>query len=516
MLHGRLPGARWLFLARGAAGGAGPEHLGSRQPRMRRKTPQRSRPAPPAREEPHDAAAPTPTPPAMAATEAVTATAAEEPVAHTTPAKLWHVIFIAVVAIVFTALWLAVYGVLSGALWPANYITARRWTIPVGVLVFSLIVGLAQKYLRAPTVIHGGVVNAFKGGENPDYTTFPGALVSAYASLLSGASVGPEAPLGVLVQDIAEWIREKLKLARESALGFRIAALASAYNGIIGSALFTGVLATEIGVGGSNALAFLVWNLLAGVIGFTFFTVLNLHVFAKYIPFTPIGQLTLPHFGVAIALGVLGALVAIFVSLAFRVFGTVIERIFGGRVVWRALAAGVVIAIAGFFVPAVMFAGETQIFPMVDNPASYGVLALLGLGILKLLLLALSFKSGFLGGPTFPILFACTMFGLALSLLFPGVPVSLFVLCIEAAAITLALRAPLTAILLVAVVGTADPNEIALLVLSSVVALIVGGAVQGLLARRAKAQTMSDVRPASTSASAAKAPPASPGAEAPA
>lgn len=509
MLPGRFPRMRWLFLARGVAGGAGPEHLGRRRRRMRRETPQGSRPDLSAPEEPRDAVGPTPT------TGAVTATAAEEPLAHATPTKLWHVIFIAVVAIVFTALWLAVYGVLSGALWPANYFTVRRWTIPVGVLVFSLIVGLAQKYLRAPTVIHGGVVNAFKGGDNPDYTTFPGALVSAYASLLSGASVGPEAPLGVLVQDIAEWIREKLKLARESALGFRIAALASAYNGIIGSALFTGVLATEIGVGGSNALAFLVWNLLAGVIGFTFFTVLNLHVFAKYIPFTPIGQLTLPYFVVAIALGVLGALVAIAISLAFRVFGTLIERIFGGRVVWRALAAGVVIAIVGFFVPAVMFAGETQIFPMVDNPASYGVLALLGLGILKLLLLALSFTSGFLGGPTFPILFSCTMFGLALSLLFPAVPVSLFVLCIEAAAITLALRAPLTAILLVAVVGTADPNEVALLVLSSVVALIVGRAVQGFLARRAKTQTMSDDRSASPSA-AAKASPAPHGTEAPA
>lgn len=506
MLLGRLPGAQWLFLARGVTGDAGSEHLSARRRPRPRERGQDSISGPSARPgSEQDTTKPT--------AAAVPATTGADRSAHATPTRLWHVVFIAVVAIVFTALWLAVYGLLSGTLWPANYFTVRRWTIPIGVLAFSLIVGLAQKFLRAPTVIDGGVVNAFKGGENPDYTTFPGALLTSYASLLSGASVGPEAPLGILAQDIAEWVREKLKLAQETALGFRVAAMASAYNGIIGSALFTGVLATEIGVGGSNALAFLMWNLLAGVIGFTFFTVLNLHVFAKYIPFTPIGQLTLPYFLVAIALGVLGALVAIFVALAFRVFGAVIERIFEDRVVWRALAAGVIIAIIVFFVPAVMFAGETQIFPMIDNPASYGVLALLGLGILKLLLLALSIKSGFLGGPTFPILFSCTMFGLALGLLFPGVPISIFVLCIEAAAITLALRAPLTSILLVAVIGTADPNEIALLVLSSVVALIVGHAVQGLLARHAKTQTMSDARPPSASAS-AKASPAPHGTEA--
>ena len=311
-----------------------------------------------------------------------------------------------------------------------------------------------------------------------------------YCSLLSGASVGPEGPLGILVEDIAEWMRVKLKIGRDTALGFRVAALASAYNGIIGSALFTGVFATELEVGGSNALAFLAWNLLAGVIGFTFFMLFKLPIFAKYLAFAPISHLTLPYVVYAMLLGALGALVAIFIALAFQVIGALVERVFHGRVVLRALGAGVIIAIVVYFVPEVMFAGEKQIFPMINNPASYGVLALVGLGILKLLLLALSFKSGFLGGPTFPTLFACTMFGLALSLLFPGVPVSIFVLCIEAAAITLALRAPLTAILLVAVIGTADPVEIALLVLSSVVALIVGHSAQQLMARRAARATI--------------------------
>ena len=50
------------------------------------------------------------------------------------------------------------------------------------------------------------------------------------------------------------------------------------------------------------------------------------------------------------------------------------------------------------------------------------------MAVVKLLLLALSFKSGYIGGPLFPIIFSSTQIGLALNLVFPGVPVSIFVL----------------------------------------------------------------------------------------
>jgi H+/Cl- antiporter ClcA len=66
------------------------------------------------------------------------------------------------------------------------------------------------------------------------------------------------------------------------------------------------------------------------------------------------------------------------------------------------------------------------------------------------------------------------MTGLALRLVFPTVPVGIFVLCTISAVVTLALGAPLTAILLVIVIASANQNISALLVLSSVVALILG------------------------------------------
>jgi chloride channel protein, CIC family len=401
--------------------------------------------------------------------------------------KIWLVILFGFVAIAFTALWLWIYDWLNRIVWSNDFVISHTWTIPVGVVFFSLLVGLAQKYLRAPTVIHGGFTESIREGGHAktDSSTFVGALVSSFCSLLSGASVGPEGPLAFLIQDIAAWLGEKMRVGEDSSFGLSVASLASAFNGIVGSPVFTAVFATEFQVGGKEfSYAFLTWNLLAGAIGYLFFTLLKLPVFAQYIPFTPISTLTFPYVLSAILLGLVGSLLAIFIGGCFQFFGTVMAK-FGDRVVLRTLVAGVVIAVVVSFVPEVMFAGARQIFPMISDPAHFGVWLLLLFALLKILLLALSFKGGYLGGPIFPTLFASTMIALALSLLFPTVPLSILVLCIESAAVGLLLGAPLTAILLVAVVGTYNPYSIALMCLSTAMAMFVGAGFKWLMAQRA-------------------------------
>src|SRR5215470_2243618 len=202
--------------------------------------------------------------------------------------KWWEILLIALIAIAFTALWLGAYNWLNSAIWSNSFVAHNRWMIPVGVVVLSLLVGLTQKYLRAPNVIHGGFVEAIQGKTGPnDPSTFPGTLLSSFLSLVSGASVGPEGAIAFLVLEISTWVRDRLKIAKGTALGFDVAASASAFNGIIGNPLFTGVLATELQVGGNANFVFLAWNLLAGVIGYLFFTLLPCPVFAKYVAFTP-------------------------------------------------------------------------------------------------------------------------------------------------------------------------------------------------------------------------------------
>jgi len=400
------------------------------------------------------------------------------------PARLGAVLFIAVVAIIFAIGFLVLWSYLDRLVWSDRILSANPWAMPALVLFFSLIVGLCRRYLHAPSVIHGGFVEAVRGDADlPDYRLFPGAFISSLASLLSGAVIGPEGALGVLVSEISAFVRPRLRVPASLAAGYDLAALASAFNGLIGSVLFTGVFATELQAGRPrSALQYLVWNLLAGAVGFIIFRLMGLPPFAQSIPFPPTGLAPI-YVLVAVLCGVIATGIAIGSGAWLQVVEKVMDRAFGERVVLRVMAAGVLVAAVGFVFPDLLFSGESQIHGIIADPARYGAALLLLMAVLKLGLFGVSIKAGYIGGPLFPILFSCTLVGLALNLLFPTVPVGVFVLCIEAGAFAVALGAPLTAILTVALVGMADQDTIVLLVVSVATALLLSAEAMKRIAR---------------------------------
>jgi H+/Cl- antiporter ClcA len=401
--------------------------------------------------------------------------------------RVWMVVVIGVVSILFAIIWLSVYDFLNQVLWQNDFVASNRWVLPVGVVVFSLLVGLGQKYLNAPNVIKGSAIDAIKGGEEVSYKRFPGTLLSSFTSLLSGVAVGPEGPLGFLVQEITGWIESRFKFTKEGRTGFMTAALASAYNGIIGTPLFTAVLATEVAGTKKNRLLFLGWNLLAGVIGYFIFTLSGLHSFLGSVPFPPLQTQNIVFVVYAIILGAIGTLLVVFLAIAFQFFGKLMKR-FNEKVVLRALVAGAITAVVVYFIPEVAFSGETQIHTIVGSAAQFGIATLLLYAVLKILLLAVAFKGGFLGGPTFPILFSCTMIGLAIGLAFPSLPVILLVTCIEGAALTLLLGGPLTAILLVGAVASEGLTDIyldGLIIVAIVTSMIIGLFLKSVMEKRA-------------------------------
>ncbi|NLX48483.1 MAG: chloride channel protein [Methanospirillum sp.] len=403
------------------------------------------------------------------------------------PARLGAVVLIAVVAIVFSLGFLILNGSLERLVWAENVLLVNRWMIPILVVLFSLVVGLSRRHLRAPSAIDAGFVEMVRGdGESGDYRQFPGAFVSSLASLLSGASIGPEGVLGVLVSEISAFLRPYLRIPKSAASGFDLAALASAFNGLIGGVLFTGVFATELQSGRAKSpLQCLVWNLIAGAVGFLVFRATGFQAFAEMIPFPPAG-LTAALAVVAVLCGVLATVIAIAIGAWLQVAEKAMDRIFGERVVLRVVGAGLVIGLVCYVFPDLLFSGENQIHDFIADPAFYGAALLLLLAVLKIALFGISIKAGYIGGPVFPIIFACTLIGLALNLLVPGIPAGVFVLCIEAGAIAVALGAPLTAILLVSIMSGADQDMVVLLVLSIATALLLSAeAMKRIEARRA-------------------------------
>lgn len=399
------------------------------------------------------------------------------------PARLGAVVLIALVAIVFSLAFLVLNGFLERLIWTEGVLSENRWLIPVLVLLFSLVVGLSRRYLHAPSAIDAGFVEMVRGdAAPPDYRLFPGAFVSSLASLLSGASIGPEGVLGVLVSEIAEFIRPRLRIPDSAAAGFNLAALASAFNGLIGGVLFTGIFATELQAGRAKSpLQCLVWNLIAGAVGFVVFRAAGFQSFASMVPFPPTG-LTPLYVVVAVLCGVLATGIALLTGVWLRVVERGMDRLFGELVLPRVLAAGAIVGAVCFVFPELLFSGESQIHDFVGSPALYGAGLLLLLAVLKVVLFGVSIKAGYIGGPVFPIIFSCTLIGLALSLIFPGIPAAVFVLCIEAGALAVAMGIPLTAILLAALLSGADQEMTVLLVFSVATGLLLSAEVMKRLA----------------------------------
>jgi H+/Cl- antiporter ClcA len=149
----------------------------------------------------------------------------------------------------------------------------------------------------------------------------------------------------------------------------------------------------------------------------------------------------------------------------FRISAAFFGR-FEGREVERALVAGVIFSVVGVFAPILLFSGETQVKTVSADPAAYGPALLVAIAVVKLALLAVAFKSGFLGGPTFPAIFASVCVALSIGLLAPGAHVDVVIGGVMAGFLVVLFKAPLMVILLTAVMLQATTELIALILLA--------------------------------------------------
>jgi H+/Cl- antiporter ClcA len=170
--------------------------------------------------------------------------------------------------------------------------------------------------------------------------------------------------------------------------------------------------------------------------------------------------------------GLLGLVLALVSGALFRVASAVFGR-FQGREVERALAAGLVFSSVGMVAPILLFSGQTQIKEIAADPGAYGPALLLVMALVKLALLAIAFKSGFLGGPTFPGIFASVCVALAIGLLLPDVRIDVVIGGVMAGFLVVVFKAPFMVILLTALMLQASPELTALIVLAVAVVMIV-------------------------------------------
>lgn len=413
----------------------------------------------------------------------------ESPVTPSQPVHPYvHVVIVAVIGAVGVLAWLIVYEALNKLLWENAVVTANPWLFPAICLPFSLLVGLLVKYRHAPTNLDESMLDSLSGDVSKiDWRTLPINVVMAMVSLLSGAVLGPEGGIGGIASKIAALYNDKVGIPAEQRSRLVFSTLASAYNGLVANPLFTGVLGSELIRDPEAKARNLPANLMGGAIGYLIFVAAGLSGLDDYLHLSPDQPLTPVDLVASVLCGLLGLGLAIIAGGLFRASSAIFGR-FEGREVERALAAGLVFSVVGVVAPILLFSGETQIGTIVNDQASYAPLTLVAMAIVKLALLAVAFKSGFLGGPTFPAIFAATCVALAIGQVLPGLRIDVLIGGIMAGFLMVLFRAPFMVILLTAVMLAATPELTALIVLAVAAVMIVQPYVLAAIAARGAAR----------------------------
>jgi H+/Cl- antiporter ClcA len=268
-------------------------------------------------------------------------------------------------------------------------------------------------------------------------------------SLISGASLGPEAPLADACGGIGTLVSDRLKFDEQETRTMGYSGISGMLAAFITNPFGGALLGLESAQGGVTGKKGYFWvlfpSLLASAVSTVVFVLLSgvffetLYVFPAYTP-------RLVHMIYAVPLGLLGGMVGVL----FMVFLQRLQIFFlrmKGHVVMRGLLGGLGMGIIGALLPLTLFSGEAETAELIINYAEIGVLMLIVLAGSKLLATSLLLATGWKGGYIFPIMFAGVALGLALDLLFPGIPIAVTVAATMAGALVAALRAPLFAAL---------------------------------------------------------------------
>jgi len=371
------------------------------------------------------------------------------------------VALLGIVSAVVTFVFMALVNQGIALIWERGRLTlgldARLFTLLVCTLG-GLLVGLLVKLFGDHNAIFSELMQEFGKTGRFNYRHAPGIVITAFISLIAGASLGPEAPLADACGGLGTWASDKLKLDERETRVMGYGGLSAMLASFITNPFAGALLSLESAQGGATGGQLYFWalfpSLLASAVATIVFVALaggffaTLYTFPDYMP-------RLKDLLVAVPFSLVGALAGVLFTLVFRGLRKLMEPL-KGRLVLRGLIGGLGMGIIGVLLPLTLFSGEAETAELIQQAADIGFLMLIVLAIGKLVATSLLLATGWKGGYIFPIMFAGVALGMAGHLLFPATPLAVTVAAILAGALVAALRAPLFAALFTMVMVQAE------------------------------------------------------------
>ncbi len=343
--------------------------------------------------------------------------------------------------------------------WPAGVPTSGEhlWIIPVVLTVFGLLMGVCVKYFG---VNRGMGFEAVMAASAPDGRIkpiqIPRVVLNGILGLVSGASIGPEAPLIAACGAVGSALIEKLKLKPQAAKAMTAVAVGSTLGILLDSPVAGPLAVVESGPPLERPvyLRLIISIMLATGVGLALSlvvmgpTLAGLNLVPAYPQFHEVDML----YGLAI--GVVAGAVGLFARRTLEGMQAAGRR-WDRWPVLRGGLSGLLMGVIGMALPLVLFAGDKELPQVVSKAGEYGFLILVVLMLAKLLSMGIAFAGGYQGGNIFPSLFIGGTMGLAIHAIFGFVPAPVAMIACMAGIMFALMPMPLFVVFLLAVISTA-------------------------------------------------------------
>jgi H+/Cl- antiporter ClcA len=417
------------------------------------------------------------------------------------PGLLLKAAVLGVITGLFGILFLGATKGLTNLVWPSDWdqrdwFSGSVWTVAIP-LAAGLFVGVVHRAFHLQPKYPSFIDDLREGHVETDEAA--GAVGISVVSLVGGASLGPEGPLGATGGAIGTWLARRSDDAdEEDVRQFNFVGISGAFGGLLSTPIGGPLLAFELGGSGDRGHYYnmIVPGVIAGSLSFAvMFPVIGA-------PFSGLAAIPGSDFHswmllVAFGLGILGVVAAFIVGKLMVAITTLMQPL-DDRPVLRGAIGGAALAVIAFTLPLTLFSGETALPTIVDNYQDFGVGILLAMFLFKAAALGISLGSGFYGGPVFPIFFMGTTLGIAVNALFPDLPLVLTVPAMMAALGSAMALIPLAMAVLAAIVVSLDLELSGAVLVASTTAF----AIRIILSQREHAES-GDMQRASTGRKAA-------------
>ncbi len=346
-------------------------------------------------------------------------------------------------------------------LWPDDvdnsFLGGELWWVALTVAA-GVLVGLLRRWLRVPAEPEGALASIATARVD-QRSAVPMILVS-FVSIVGGGSLGPFDAGTRSGGALGEWFSDRVDADDETRQINTLVGINGAIGGLLTSPFLAALLVTELSppAGAEKYQRVVAPSLVGSVFGFfvvwSFLGATFLDVFA-----VPSYDVEIWHFGVAVVLGAVAAILSRLLGATVYVIRRWVTRI--PNTVVRAGIGGLAIGLIGVCFPLTLGSGKAQLPEMIAQAGGLSAWLLVGVVLAKIVAMATSLATGFIGGPVMPTLFIGGAAGVATHAIIPDLPIALTLSCLLVAVPGASIKAPFSMALLAALTVGVGPISVA-------------------------------------------------------